>query len=101
MDAGVVFCRREDFEALGGYREEMFFAEDVRFLWDLRKLGRARGQKLVRARAAKVITSTRKFDRYGDWHYLANFFRTGYWYLRDREALHEWGQDYWYRDRSR
>ena len=101
MDAGVVFCRREDFEAIGGYREEMSFAEDVRFLRDLRKLGRSRGQKLVRARAAKAITSTRKFDRYGDWHYLANFFRTGYWYLRDRTALHEWGQDYWYRDQSR
>ena len=61
--AGARISRR-----LGGYREEMFFAEDVRFLWDLRKLGRARGQRLVRARAAKVITSTRKFDRYGDWH---------------------------------
>ena len=101
MDAGIVFCRREDFEALGGYREEMFFAEDVRFLWDLRKLGRGRGQKLVRARAAKAMTSTRKFDQRGDWHYLANFFRTGYWYLCNRAALHEWGQDYWYRDRSR
>lgn len=100
MDAGVVFCRREDFEAIDGYREEMFFAEDVRFLWDLRKLGRPRGQKLVRARAAKAITSTRKFDRHGDWHYLTNFFRTGYWYLRDRAALHEWSQNYWYRDRS-
>ncbi len=43
FDIGVVFCRRADFEAIGGYDESMKFAEDVRFLYDLRRLGRARG----------------------------------------------------------
>ncbi len=100
LDNGVVFCRRTDFDAIGGYREDKDFAEDVQFLLDLRKLGRGRGQKFARAAAAKAVTSTRKFDRYGDWHYLVNFFRSEYWYFRDKTALHEWGQDYWYRDRE-
>lgn len=99
MDSGVVFCRRRDFDAIGGYREDMDFAEDIWFLKDLRKRGRLLGQRLTRARSAKATSSTRKFDEYGDWHYLANFARSGYWYFRDRAKLHEWGQDYWYRGR--
>ena len=43
-------------------------AEDVDMLVRLRRLGRARGQKLVRLRGVKTITSSRKFDRHGDWH---------------------------------
>ncbi len=48
IDTGVVCCRRKDFEAVGGYDETMKFAEDIRLLWDLRTLGKKRGQKLVR-----------------------------------------------------
>ena len=100
IDAGVVFCRREDFETIGGYREDMYFAEDVMFLVDLRTLGKRRGQRLTRVRSAKGMSSPRKFDEHGEWHYLTNIFRSGYWYFRDRAALHEWGQDYWYRGRG-
>jgi hypothetical protein len=70
MDAGVVFCRREDFIAIGGYDETRAVAEDVAFLWALRRLGKTRGQKLRRATRAKAIASTRKFDEFGDWHYF-------------------------------
>ncbi|MCK5379279.1 MAG: hypothetical protein KAJ78_07735 [Acidobacteria bacterium] len=42
MDTGVVFCRRDDFLTVGGYNEERLFAEDVQFLWDLRRLGGCR-----------------------------------------------------------
>ncbi len=65
IDTGVVFCRREDFEKIGGYNENLKFAEDIRFLWDLRRLGKERGQKLTRLRQVKATTSTRKFDRCG------------------------------------
>ena len=70
MDSGVVFCRREDWEAVGGYDESRAVAEDVAFLWALRRLGRRRGQRLVRATQVKATGSTRKFDVHGDWHYL-------------------------------
>ena len=71
MDTGVVFCRREDFEVVGGYDESRRVAEDVAFLLALRRLGRRRGQRLVRVRSAKAVASTRKFDDHGDWHFFS------------------------------
>jgi glycosyltransferase involved in cell wall biosynthesis len=65
IDTGVVFCRREDFETIGGYDETMKFAEDVKFHVDMWRLGRKRGARLVRASRAKAVFSTRKFDRFG------------------------------------
>jgi hypothetical protein len=98
MDTGVVFCRREDFETVGGYNEDMTFAEDVRFLFDLRRLGRKKNQSLARVTSVKAIASARKFDRYGDWHYLTAPPRALYWYLFARRAGREFAKDYWYGD---
>lgn len=98
MDTGVVFCRREDFLAVGGYREDMRFAEDVQFLWDLRQLGRRRGQRLGRARSAKAVASTRKFDRYGEWHYFSLIVRGVHALLFDQRAFDGYVRDYWYAD---
>ena len=68
MSTGVVFCRRADFDAVGGYDQRRDFAEDVAFLWALRRLGKSRGQRLIRLTAVKAIVSMRKFDQHGDWH---------------------------------
>ncbi len=96
FDTGLVFCRRADFVALGGYDERRPFAEDVDFLWRLYRLGRGRGQHLVRLRRVKSITSTRKFDRYGDWHYFTQLPRQGWNLLRDRRAADAFVKRYWY-----
>jgi glycosyltransferase involved in cell wall biosynthesis len=70
MDTGVVFCRRKDFEAVGGYDESRLYAEDLIFLLALRRLGRGRGQRLTRLKGVKALGATRKFDQFGDWHYF-------------------------------
>jgi len=70
MDSGVVFCSREDFEAVGGYDESRLYAEDVVFLMALRRLGRKRDQRLTRLSSVKALGCTRKFDQFGDWHYF-------------------------------
>lgn len=102
LDIGVVFCRREDWEAVGGYNEELKCAEDVEFLVTLKKLGRSRGQKFVRAKGARATTSARKFDSRGDWHY---FFMgpptAGFYMIFNRAALQrKMGEarisEYWY-----
>ncbi len=98
MDTGVVFCRREDFDVIGGYSEIRLFAEDVQFLWDLRRLGRARGQKLVRLRRSKVLASTRKFHKHGDWHYLTQIFRLVPLMFRHPGIISDWARKYWYED---
>ena len=73
LDIGLSFCRREDFAAVGGYDEERLYAEDVKFPLALRRLGRERGQRLVRIPQVKALACTRKFDQFGDWHYFGMF----------------------------
>ncbi len=96
VDAGVVFCRRRDFEAIGGYNEDRFFAEDVQLLLDLSRLGRRRGQRLGRGTNARMVFSTRKFDEYGDWHYFSAPFRLPWSALRRPGATNEFARRYWY-----
>jgi glycosyltransferase involved in cell wall biosynthesis len=99
MDTGVVFCRAEDFRSVGGYDERRWFGEDVQFLVDLRRLGRSRGQRLTRARHAKAISSTRKFDRHGDWHYFPLMLRLLGPMVRAPETRNTLADEYWYHDR--
>ena len=70
LDIGLSFCRREDFAAVGGYDESRLYAEDVKFPWALKRLGRTRGQRTVRLPQVKALGCTRKFDQFGDWHYF-------------------------------
>ena len=60
IDTGVVFCRRADFDAVGGYDERRELAEDVAFLWALRRLGKSRGQRLIRLTEVKALASMRR-----------------------------------------
>ena len=96
MDTGVVFCRREDFEAIGGYDERRFFGEDVQLLWDLRRIGRKRNQRLTRLRTVKALGSTRKFDLHGDWHYFSDLFGLLPKMLWSPRASSEFADKYWY-----
>jgi glycosyltransferase involved in cell wall biosynthesis len=100
LDSGVVFCRREDWEAVGGYNEARPVAEDIQFLLDLKRLGRERGQGYARARGVKAITSTRKFDKHGDWQFLLGMLRAPLLGLLDPPALERWIRRYWYEDRG-
>jgi glycosyltransferase involved in cell wall biosynthesis len=102
LDTGVVFCRKNDFQAIGGYNEDLLFAEDVRFLLDLKRLGKLRGQRLGRAKSVKALASTRKFDEHGDWHYFT-LLAGGVWSLCSaymwpdtRPLASSAIKDYWY-----
>jgi glycosyltransferase involved in cell wall biosynthesis len=95
FDTGVVFCRRADFEAVGGYDERLRFAEDVAFLYALWRRGRRTRRRLVRARRVKAVASTRKFDEHGDWHYYG-FFWKAFRHLFGGENLDAVAERYWY-----
>jgi glycosyltransferase involved in cell wall biosynthesis len=97
MDTGVVFCRRADFAAVGGYDERLLFGEDVDFLLRLRRLGRSRGQGLARMSGAKAIASMRKFDEHGEWHYLTAMPRVAVGWLLRRQTGRAFADRYWYR----
>jgi len=100
IDTGVVFCRRADFETIGGYRQEIIMAEDVDFMTRLKRLGRRRGQRFMRTPGARAITSTRKFDRHGDWHYLRDLLLMfPLRLLCSRSSARRFALKYWYEDR--
>lgn len=97
LEGGVVFFRRADFEVLGGYDQTRRYAEDIAFLWRLRRLGKRRGQRFVLLPDVPAIASTRKFDQLGDWHMLGFPLRYGLAKLTGRaDALVD---DYWYTSR--
>jgi glycosyltransferase involved in cell wall biosynthesis len=95
VGGGVVFCIRDAFDAIGGYNEAKYVAEDVQFMRDLRKLGRARGQTLCLDIGADAIVSTRKFDLHGDWHM---FFMLS-WPIFQRRSMSAVIHDYWYSEK--
>jgi glycosyltransferase involved in cell wall biosynthesis len=96
MDTGVVFCYRKDFDAVGGYNENRLFAEDVEFLWQLRRLGRSRRQKLARVTSVKAIASTRKWDEFGEWHYVKMLGVGLFSVIFARDSLNQFAREYWY-----
>lgn len=110
LDGGVWFCRREDFQAIGGFNDHVRAGEDVLWLRSLQKLGRSRRpiQRTVTHFSAKrfglkpalVLNSTRKFDKHGDWHLLRDLILNLQAALFSRSHVDEYIDRYWYRDRE-
>lgn len=97
FDTGVVFCRRQDFLAVGGYDETRLFGEDVAFLAMLARHGRRDRRRLTRLRRVRAVASTRKFDRHGDWHYFRRMPALAWSMIFRGSAASEFAQRYWYR----
>jgi hypothetical protein len=47
----------------------------------------------------RAITSTRKFDKHGDWHFFTRMPRVAFWMLRDKSRVEKFTRAYWYEDR--
>jgi glycosyltransferase involved in cell wall biosynthesis len=83
-----VFCRRDAFEAIGGFDETLFASEECVLSWALRRHGR-----FVVLRE-HVVTSSRKLRTYSGWEILVALWRLtrrGPHSLRDRHD-----KDIWY-----
>lgn len=109
IDGGVWFCRRSDFQQIGGYDEAVPLGEDVEFLRRLKRLGaghRPKQRLATRFTARKigippalVLNSSRKFDKHGDWHMIPDVLRGGFYLLFARRKLQEYARRYWYEER--
>jgi glycosyltransferase involved in cell wall biosynthesis len=87
VGGAFLFCRRADYEAVGGFCERYFAAEEVAFVQALRRRGR-----FVIPRET-VLTSNRKIDRMSLWRALAILLRfaiRGPESFRSREGLGLW-----------
>lgn len=69
---GLLFADRRAFDELGGFDESLYCAEDTKLAYELKRLGRKTGKKFKVLTKDYVITSTRAFDKHGDWYYFKN-----------------------------
>jgi glycosyltransferase involved in cell wall biosynthesis len=72
ISVGLFWCRREDFEAIGGFNERLVSAEDVDFAIRLTAYGAKVSRRFSTLRGAHIVTSCRKFDAFGDWCVFAD-----------------------------
>lgn len=78
VSGALFYCRKKDFDAIGGFNEELVSVEDIDFARRLKAHGKATGRRFKTIYNAYVITSARKFDVLGDWYLLKHpkFFWT-------------------------
>lgn len=72
---GLIFTTREAFEEIGGFDTSLYCAEDSKFILSLKKYGKRHGKKFKIITDAFVTTSSRAFDKFGDWYYFKNLPR--------------------------
>ena len=106
LDGGVYFCRRSDFERVGGFDETVRAGEDVRFIRAMKRLGRGRRpqQRFATRFTARMlglcppiaVASCRKLDERGDWCMLALTLRGLFWMLFSRRRLDDIIHQHWY-----
>ena len=73
MLSGAVFwCKKTDFDAIGGFDESLVSLEDLDFAERLLKHGRRSGKRYGTLKKSRILTSARKFDQFGDWYLLKN-----------------------------
>lgn len=87
ISAGLFFCRREDFHAIGGFDESLASIEDLDFARRLRLFGKQQSKSFVTLFRAYITTSCRKFDHFGDWYFLKNP-RMSFELLKGRHQAH-------------
>jgi len=93
VSAGLFFCYRSDFEAIGGFNEKKVSIEDLDFAIRLKSYGKKQGKKFAHLFRTHIVTSCRKFDRFGDWYFIYNL-KAFYTLLRGDNQ--EKANEYWY-----
>lgn len=87
LSGGMFWCYKKDFDAVGGFDESLVSLEDLDFAAKLNRLGISRGQRFGTLKRSYIVTSSRKFDEFGDWYLIKNRRLTKRIFTgRDREA---------------
>jgi GT2 family glycosyltransferase len=93
VSAGMFWCYKSDFDKIGGFDESIFCVEDVDFGKRLKKLGKTQSKRYGTIVKAYIMTSCRKFDQFGDWHFVRNPKFVYQLFNHDREAADEYYYD--------
>lgn len=73
LSFGMYWFKKSDFDDIGGFDEKLHIAEDVDFLRRLKSYGRKNGRRHTKISNESITTSCRKFDEFGDWHFVRLF----------------------------
>ena len=76
LGGGMFWIRKADFYTAGGFNEKLKLAEDLDFAKQVIKLARKTKRKFIRKSGITITTSTRKFDKLGDWYFLKSMFKS-------------------------
>lgn len=72
VSAGMFWLYKRDFETVGGFDEHHGSVEDYQFAIKLKAYGKQVGLKYGTIMKSNIITSSRKFDQFGDWYLYKN-----------------------------
>lgn len=72
LSGGMFWFYKADFEEIGGFDESLVSLEDMDFAARMNRLGLSRRQKFGVLKHSYIITSSRKFDEFGDWYLIKN-----------------------------
>lgn len=94
LTGGMFWVYKRDFDEVGGFDESLVSLEDMDFAVRLNKLGVSRGQKYGTLKRSYILTSSRKFDEFGDFYLIKNRKLTKRIFTgKDREAADEFYYD--------
>lgn len=74
LPCGAFWTTKSAFVAVSGFDETLIVAEDVYFAKKLRAYGKKLGKKYILLKDSPLLTSSRKFDYFGDWMLLKMIF---------------------------
>ena len=95
MAAGsFLFCRRDAFEAVGGFDERVYAGEEVWLSRRLRRWGRKRGLDFRVLSDPPIVTSNRKSEWFSEWDFARQLFLLALcpWTTRSRTLCSLWYQ---------
>ena len=94
LSGAMFWFYKKDFETVGGFDESLVSLEDMDFAVRLNAFGRKHGKKYGTLKKSYILTSARKFDRFGDWYLIKNRRLTKRIFTgKDRQAADEFYYD--------
>ena len=94
FSATMFWFSRKAFDKIGGFDESLVSLEDADFARRLKALGERYGKKYGTLKRGVVLTSSRKFDEFGDWYLIRNRRLTKRIFTgKDRQAADEFYYD--------
>ena len=73
ITVGAFWVKKRIFEEIGGFRKTKY--DDIDFALRLKAYAKKSGLKFESLKESELIVSTRRFDEFGDWHWLKGGYR--------------------------